>query len=123
MSGFKFQDHNDRREVANKAKQALLERFKNRVGPGHPEFERIQAERVRIAAEREERHRVAKEEKVRREAEEKATAAAAEDNRLKAERTAYLAKMAVEKETLAQQKAQRDARYAARKARKKSTAA
>lgn len=123
MSGFKFQDHNDRREVANKAKQALLERFKNRVGPGHPDFERMQAERVRLAAEREERHRTAKEEKVRKEAESKAAAAAAEEARIKAERTAYLAKMAADKELLAQQKAARDQRYAARKARKKSTAA
>ena len=102
MSGFKFQDHNDRRDVANKARQAALERFKNRIGPGHPEFERLQAERVRLAAEREERQRTAKEEKIRREAEAKAAAAAAEENRLKAERTAYLAKMAADKETLAQ---------------------
>jgi len=123
MSGFKFQDHNDRREAATKAKQALLERFKNRIGPGHPEFEKMQAERVRLAAEREERHRVAKEEKARREADAKAAAAAAEEARLKAERTAYLAKMAADKEMLAQQKAARDARYAARKARKKSSAA
>jgi hypothetical protein len=118
MNGFKFQDHNDRRQAANEAKKAALERFKNRIGPGHPDFEKMQAERVRLAAEREERHRVAKEEKARREAEERAAAAAAEEARIKAERTAYLAKMAAEKELQAKQKEARDARYAARKAAK-----
>ncbi len=118
MSGFKFLDHNDRRQAANDAKKAALERFKNRVGPGHPDFEKMQAERVRLAAERDERHRAAKEDKVRQEAEAKAAAAAAEETRIKAERTAYLAKLALDKEMQADQKASRDARYAARKAAK-----
>jgi Family of unknown function (DUF6481) len=118
MSGFKFLDHNDRRQSANEAKKAALERFKKAIGPGHPDFERIQAERVKQAAEREERQRTAKEDKIRREAEAKVAKAQAEEARIKAERTAYLAKMAADKELQAQQKAIRDARYAARKARK-----
>lgn len=120
MSGFKYPDHNDRRTAALDARKALLEKMKTRVIPGHPDFEKVQAERVRIAQEREQRHRAALEEKQRKELEAKAAEQAAAIAKQKAERAAYQAKMAAQKDLEAKQKAARDARYAARKARLKN---
>ncbi len=117
MAGFKYLDHNDRRTAAVDARKAILEKMKSRVIPGHPDFEKLQAERVRAAAEREERQRGAKEDKIRRVVEEKAAKEAAYQSQVKAERAAYQAKLAEQKERENEQKAARDARYAARKAR------
>jgi hypothetical protein len=36
MGGFKYDDHNDRREAAAKAKQAMLEKFRARQRPAAP---------------------------------------------------------------------------------------
>lgn len=120
MSGFKYPDHTDRREAALEARKAILEKMKTRVIPGHPDFEKLQAERVKAAQEREDRIRLAKEEKIRKEAEEKAAVIAAEAARIRAERAAYQAKLAAEKELQTRQKAARDARYIARKAKSKT---
>jgi hypothetical protein len=120
MSGFKYPDHNDRRTAAMDAKKAILEKMKTRVIPGHPDFEKVQAERVRQAEEREARIKQAKEDKIRREIEEKAAAEAAYQAKIRAERAAYQAKLAAEKELMAKQKQARDARYQARKARSKT---
>jgi hypothetical protein len=117
MSGFKYPDHNDRRSAADDARKAVLERMKTRIIPGHPDFERVQAERVRAAADREERQRAAKEEKYRKETEAKAAKEAEAIALQRAERAAYQAKMAMQKENENKQKAARDARYSARKAR------
>jgi Family of unknown function (DUF6481) len=117
MSGFKYPDHNDRRSAADVARKAVLERMKTRVIPGHPDFEKVQAERVRAAADREERLKTAREDKIRRAVEEKVAKEVAYQTQLKAERAAYQAKMAAEKDLMASQKVARDARYAARKAR------
>jgi hypothetical protein len=117
MSGFKYPDHNDRRSAADDARKAILEKMKSRVIPGHPDFEKVQAERIRAAAEREERQRSAKEEKYRKEAEAKAAKEAEAVAQQRAERAAYQAKMAMQKDMELKQKAARDARYAARKAR------
>jgi Family of unknown function (DUF6481) len=120
MSGFKYPDHNDRRSAADEARKAILERMKTRIIPGHPDFEKVQAERVRAAAEKEERIKQAKEDKIRKEIEEKAAKKAAEEAAVRAERAAYQAKLAAQKETEQKQKVARDARYALRKARKKA---
>lgn len=117
MSGFKYPDHNDRRTASDDARKAILEKMKSRVIPGHPDFEKAQAERIRMAAEREERQRAAKEEKYRKETEAKVAKEAEAVALQRAERAAYQAKMAMQKETELKQKAARDARYAARKAR------
>ena len=117
MSGFKYPDHNDRREAALEARKVILEKMKSRVIPGHPDFEKVQAERVRTAVEREERIKTAKEDKIRREIEEKAAKEAAYQAQLRAERAAYQAKLAADKEMQAKQKVARDARYASRKAK------
>jgi hypothetical protein len=119
MSGFKYPDHNDRRSAADEARKAILQKMKGRIIPGHPDFEKAQAERVRLAAEREQRQLAATEDKRRKEAEEKAAKEAAVIAQQKAERAAYQAKMAAQKETENKQKVARDQRYAARKARLK----
>jgi hypothetical protein len=119
MSGFKYPDHNDRRSAADVARKAVLEKMKSRVIPGHPDFEKLQAERVRLAAEKEERMRAAQEDKRRKELEAKAAEQAAIVAKQKAERSAYQAKMAAQKDLDTKQKQARDARYAARKARLK----
>jgi Family of unknown function (DUF6481) len=36
MGGFKYDDHNDRREASAKAKQAMLEKFRARQRPAAP---------------------------------------------------------------------------------------
>jgi hypothetical protein len=115
----------DRLETAAKAKQALLEKARQKDPTNDPEFAARQAARVEAARLREERET------------EKRTAKLAEQAKVKAEREAEAARKAAEAEAEAErirsgkrpvskpalsadeQKALRDARYAARKARKK----
>jgi hypothetical protein len=131
MASFKGVDFNERQSAAANAKKALLEKFKAKAGPGDPEFEARQAERLAAAEARDARQRAARE-KAAREAEaarvaklkaeeEARIAAAAEEVRRKAEEEArYQADLIAKEELDAQKKAERDARYAARKARKRS---
>jgi hypothetical protein len=119
--GFKESDFADRQKAVAEAKKALLEKFRARPGPDDPEVVKRQAEReavlaARVAREAErEAARKAKEaelaEEAAREAERKAQAEqdAAVDAVEQAKRHIAL---------LAEQKAARDARYAARKARR-----
>jgi len=115
----------DRLETAAKAKQALLEKARQKDPSNDPEFAARQAARIEAAKIREARDA------------EKREAKAAEQARVKAEREAEAARKAAEAEaeaeriragkrpvskpalSAAEQKAIRDARYAARKARKK----
>jgi hypothetical protein len=115
----------DRLETAAKAKQALLEKARQKDPTNDPEFAARQAARIDAARIREERET------------EKRTAKMAEQARVKAEREAEAARKAAEAQAEAdriragkrpvskpalsetEQKALRDARYAARKARKK----
>jgi len=115
----------DRLETAAKAKQALLEKARQKDPANDPEFAARQAARVEAARIREERET------------EKRNAKMAEQAKVKAEREAEAARKAAEAEAEAdrirsgkrpvskpalsdaEQKALRDARYAARKARKK----
>jgi len=115
----------DRLETAAKAKQALLEKARQKDPANDPEFAARQAARIAAAREREEREterrnaKLAEHARVKaeREAEaaRKAAEAAAEAERIR------VGKRLVSKPVLseAEQKALRDARYAARKARKK----
>jgi hypothetical protein len=117
--------HNDsfseRREAAQKARQALLSKFQSRPGPDDPEVVARREERRRIVEARE----VREAERARLRAEEEARLAA-EQARLKAEEEARLAEQkrlsalkAQEEAALrAAQKAARDARYAKRKAKR-----
>ncbi|MBS0537329.1 MAG: hypothetical protein JSR47_01150 [Proteobacteria bacterium] len=114
----------DRLETAAKAKQALLDKARAKDPANDPEFAARQAARLEAARQREQREA------------EKREARLAEQARVKAEREAEAARKAAEAEaeaeriragkrpvskpalSPAEQKAIRDARYAARKARK-----
>jgi len=128
---YREKDIFERRNAANEAKKALLERFKAKPAADDPAVLAKQAERKAILAAREireaEKARL-KQEKLAREAAEKAEReAAAEAARIAAEEVAQAeAKIreAEENERIsrllsdeAERKAKRDARYAARKAR------
>jgi hypothetical protein len=126
MRGFKEKGFNDRLEAAAKAKQAQLERARAKSPLNDPDFARRQAERKRQAEEREARIAARAAEKAadaqrdaeRRAADEAARIAAeklAEEERLKAGREEADRLVAL----AAEQKAARDARYAARKQRKR----
>ena len=116
----------DRLSDAQKARQAMLEMARAKMAALKESQPERDAERARIAKERDEREAARKAERearLKREAEERA---AAEVARLEAERQAAeesARKATEEKAKLAQllvdQKAARDARYAARKARQK----
>ncbi|MCX7321256.1 MAG: DUF6481 family protein [Hyphomicrobiales bacterium] len=115
MSGFKTPGFADRQKAAQEARQNILAKFKAQPGADDPAVQARLAERATQAAAREEK-------KAAREAEKAAAKVrAAEEAEAEAARLAResedaeAARLAAELE----QKAARDARYAARKARKK----
>jgi hypothetical protein len=122
MSSHKNDDFNERLTAAAKARTAMLERFRARPGPDDPAYQERQAELAAIAAARDAR---AAERKAAREAE--AARVLAEKARLAAEQKALAAEQAArDREAqnraaalIAEQKLARDARYAARKARRR----
>jgi hypothetical protein len=119
MREFKGNNLQARRENAEKAKQAVRKLAQAMPKPGDPEFIARQAELKAIADAREARaaERVAAKERAERERIEKEAAEAAQRE---AEARRLAEQQAAEKAALAaQQKAERDARYAARKKRKK----
>src|ERR1700748_1422020 len=115
MSGFKEPGFADRQKAAAQAKKDLLNKFRAQPGADDPQGPKSPAAREAIAANRE-KTRLAREaekaEAKRREEEAKAAEAAriAREKEEEAERAAALE---------AEQKAKRDARYAARKDRGK----
>jgi hypothetical protein len=126
MRGPKEKGFNDRLEDAAKARAAQLERARAKSPVNDPQFAARQAERKRIAEEREARiaaRAAEKLEQARLEAERKAAEAAAkaEAERLEAEEREKAKRAEADKlvQLLAEQKAARDARYAARKSRNK----
>jgi hypothetical protein len=130
---YREKDIFERRNAASEAKRALLERFKARPDPDDPDVLARRAERQAILEAREQRNRekerlrkereaIEAAERARREAEE------AERRRIEAERLAAEARQREQEEVEriatelaldAERKAKRDARYAARKARKR----
>jgi hypothetical protein len=115
MSGFKEPNFADRQKAAQQAKRDLLNKFRAQPGPDDPDMAKRRAEREANAANREKARlarEAAKAEAKQREAEAKA-AEAVRIAREKEEEAARLAAMEVD------QKAKRDARYAARKDRGK----
>lgn len=113
----------DRQKTAAAAKQELLKKFKSAPAPDSPEMIAKRAERVAVAEAREARHaeraRLKKEETERKAAEAKAKAEAealakAEEEAAKPT-VANLAKKFIATEE--ERKAERDRKYAARKAR------
>lgn len=131
MAIYREKDFSERRNAANEARKALLERFKAKPAADDPAVLARQAERKAILearAIREAEKQKQKQERLAREAAEKAAREAAEEAaRLEAEaKAAAEAKIreAEENERIArvladeaERKAKRDARYAARKSR------
>jgi hypothetical protein len=115
MSGFREPGFSDRQKAAQEARKNLLNKFKSQPGPDDPAVVAKRAEREALAAKRAEAKAAREAEKAeqKRIAEE---AAAAEAARLAREAEEAIAKAA---EMEAEQKAKRDARYAARKAKRK----
>jgi Family of unknown function (DUF6481) len=121
MAGYKLNNFDERASTAAKAKQALIERFRARPGPDDPAVIALAEERRKIADAREIRaaeRRVAKEaDEARKRAE--LAAQAVEQAKRDAEARQRLLEEAARQRLLAvEQKAARDARYAARKARR-----
>jgi hypothetical protein len=119
MAGFKNPEFSDRISAAANAKKSLLEKFQARPKADDPEVAAKLAARQASRAARDQRLAARKAEREAAEAARRAAeqaAAEAERIRLEAE-----AKAEAERERLmlAEQKSARDARYAARKARKK----
>jgi cell division protein FtsN len=122
MASFQQPEFGDRLSAAASAKKAVLEKFKAKVNVSDPEFVKKQAERLAVAQARDARNAERQASKEARDAAERAEREAREAAELKAreerearERDEAVAwKAAVEEE----KKKERDARYAARKARK-----
>ena len=122
MPAFKHADFADRATSAAKAKQALIEKFRARPGPDDPAVQAKVAERLAIAEAREKRdqeRKLTKEAEAARKAveelERQAEAARKAAEKTEEEKARKLDLLAME----ADRKAARDARYAARKARKR----
>jgi Family of unknown function (DUF6481) len=115
MSGFREPGFSDRQKAAQQAKRDLLNKFRAQPGPDDPEVAKRRAEREALAANREKARlaREAEKAEAKRREEEAAAAEAERIAREKEEEEARLAAAELE------QKAKRDARYAARKERGK----
>src|SRR3954471_11414986 len=115
MSGFREPGFADRQKAAQEAKRAILDKFRAQPGPDDPAVKQRQAEREAQAAARA---------KAREAREAERAAKKAEEERLAAEAAAQLAReqeeaVAREATLEAERKAARDARYAARKKKRK----
>jgi uncharacterized membrane protein YgaE (UPF0421/DUF939 family) len=121
MSGYKGANFNDRRDAAASARKTMLEKFRAQPAPDDPAMVAQREERLKIAAARDaraaERKLLRDAELARKAAEEVARKAEAEARKAEEAAEALRAKAAA-LELAAQQKAARDARYAARKARR-----
>jgi Family of unknown function (DUF6481) len=113
MARFKDDDFSERRNTADKAKKAMLERFRARPSTSDPATAERKATRLVLSKARESRVK-AREEAAKKLEEEEARSARDEVERKAAESRAEADRQA---NLLGKQKAARDARYAARKAR------
>jgi hypothetical protein len=123
---FKDQSFSDRQASAAKAKQAMLEKFRAKPGPDDPATIERQKARQAIIVAREERERERERARIQREKELAAqrareAAEAAQRAKEEEERKVQEAKEAAERalQVELQKKAERDARYLARKERQK----
>jgi len=117
MRGFKEKTFKDRLSEASTARQAALERFKARPSADDPDVIRRKEERQAIAQARETREaerKVRKEEEARLRAEQEAKEKLEREAREKREAIERVIREASE---ATERKKERDARYAARKAR------
>jgi membrane protein involved in colicin uptake len=117
MKGYKEKSFSDRLSASQQARQSILEKFKSRPSPDDPEMIRRREERMAIAearARREAERRAIKEAEAKARAEQEAKEKAEREAREKREAIERVIREAAE---AAERKAERDARYAARKAR------
>jgi hypothetical protein len=126
MAGHKELTFSERQEAAAKARATQLAKARAKDPRNDPEFAKRQAERVRLAQEREKREedrKAAKAAEAARRAEEAVAAERAKLEEIKAAEEEAVRKAGEERAKLAKlltdQKAARDARYAARKARQR----
>jgi hypothetical protein len=115
MSGFKEPSFADRQKAAQQSRQDILNKFRSQPGPDDPVVKQRQAEREALVVERAKTKLVrdAAKAEQKRQDEEVAAAAAAQLAREKEEAAAREVALEVER------KAARDARYAARKKKKR----
>ena len=115
MSGFKEPSLADRQKAAQQARQDILNKFRARPGPDDPAVKQRQVEREAQAAARAKSREARETEKVERKRRE------AEATAVEAARIARGKEEAAARELVleAERKVARDARYAARKNRKK----
>lgn len=119
MKNLKEADFAERRKTALAAKLQLLEKHRQAPKPDDPEVIARRAERLALAESREARRREreqAKREQAEREALEAAERAAAAEAQAREDAIAHEARLVAE---AAERKAERDRRYAARKARQR----
>src|SRR3954451_10315440 len=115
MSGFREPGFSDRQKAAQEARKNLLNKFKSQPGPDDPAVVAKRAEREALAAKRAEAKAARETEKAEQKRLQEETAA------LEAARIAREAEEAVAKagEAESDKKAKLDARYPARKAKRK----
>jgi hypothetical protein len=122
VTAFKHDKLEQRLTAASAAKQALLEKYRQRPGPDDPAVIARRNKRAALSAERDlriaerDRQRAAEAARLASERETAALAEAAE--RMAAAEQAASTKAAEDEALKVEQKAARDARYAARKARR-----
>ena len=114
MSGFKEPSFTDRRNAAQEARKSILNKFRSQPGPDDPAVKARQAEREALTAERAKARLAREAVKAERKRLEDEAAAVAAAQLLREKEEALLRQAALE----AEQKALRDARYAARKKKK-----
>ena len=115
MSGFKEPSFADRQKTAQEARKNMLNKFRSQPGPDDPAVKARQAEREVLATGRAKANIVREAAKAERKLLEERAAAAAAAQLLRDKEEAVAKQAALEVE----QKAGRDARYAARKKKKK----
>jgi hypothetical protein len=111
MSGFKEPSFTDRQKAAQEARKILLNKFRTQPGPNDPAVKARQAEREALAAERAKAALAREAAKAERKRVEVEVAAATAAQLLRENEEALARQAALESD----QKAARDARYAARK--------
>lgn len=117
MRDYKDQNRNERLERAAKAKQQILEKFRARPAADDPAVLARAAERKAIAEAREARDKERAERKAKEAAERAAREAIEKTEREARERREAVAKVIRDAADAAERKAERDRKYAARKAR------
>jgi hypothetical protein len=115
MSGFKEPSFADRQKAAQQARQDILNKFKSQPGPDDPAVAQRRAEREAQAAERTKAKQVREAAKAEQKRLEEEAAAQAAAQLLREKEEAAEREAALE----AERKAARDARYAARKKKRK----